>query len=167
VTASPSNPDLLTYVAQIVSAHVSHNAVSPAALPAVIQSVYETLRALAEGEAPTAQPSPAVPISKSVFPDHIVCLEDGRKLKMLKRHLQTAYNMTPEQYRERWGLPSDYPMTAPKYAAHRSALAKKSGLGSKPAASDEPPAPTVQKVPEGARGKAAARRVRELRPRAS
>jgi predicted transcriptional regulator len=158
VNAVPSNPELLTFVAQIVSAHVSHNAVSPAALPAVIQSVYDTLRVLSAGEPPTAKPAPAVPIGKSVFPDHIVCLEDGRKLKMLKRHLQTAYNMTPEQYRERWGLPSDYPMTAPKYAAHRSALAKKSGLGSRPTVSDEPPDPPVQKVPEGSRGKTAGRK---------
>ena len=73
----------------------------------------------------------SVPVKKSVFPDHIVCLEDGKKLKMLKRHLKTAYNMTPEEYRERWGLPADYPMVAPNYAEHRSALAKKIGLGTK------------------------------------
>ncbi len=78
------------------------------------------------------KPQPAVPIKKSVFPDHIVCLEDGKKLKMLKRHLKTAYNMSPEQYRERWGLPLDYPMVAPNYARHRSSLAKKIGLGTKP-----------------------------------
>ena len=78
------------------------------------------------------KPQPAVPVKKSVFPDYIVCLEDGKKLKMLKRHLKTAYNMTPEQYRERWGLAADYPMVAPNYAEHRSTLAKKIGLGTKP-----------------------------------
>ena len=78
------------------------------------------------------RPQPAVPVKKSVFPDHIVCLEDGKKLKMLKRHLKTAYDMSPEQYRERWGLPPEYPMVAPNYARHRSSLAKKIGLGTKP-----------------------------------
>jgi predicted transcriptional regulator len=107
---------------------------------------------------------PAVPVNKSVFPDYIVCLEDGKKLKMLKRHLHTAYNMTPKQYRERWGLPRDYPMTAPKYGARLSELAKPAGLGRKAAdpdataASDEPSTPPVQKVPEGTRGKGAARK---------
>ena len=79
------------------------------------------------------RPQPAVPVKKSVFRDHIVCLEDGKKLKMLKRHLKTAYNMTPDQYRERWGLGADYPMVAPDYAKHRSSLAKKIGLGTRPA----------------------------------
>ena len=78
------------------------------------------------------RPKPAVPIKKSVFPDYVICLEDGKKLKMLKRHLKTAYNMLPSEYRERWGLASDYPMVAPNYARHRSALAKKIGLGTKP-----------------------------------
>ena len=90
-----------------------------------------TLSALGTRELPPGRPKPAVAVKKSVFPDYIVCLEDGKKLKMLKRHLKTAYNMSPEEYRERWGLPSDYPMVAPNYAKHRSNLAKKIGLGTK------------------------------------
>jgi predicted transcriptional regulator len=160
MAAAPSNPDLLTFAAQIVSAHVAHNVVSPEALPAVIQSVYDTLSGLAAGGSisPAEKPRPAVPINKSVFPDHIVCLEDGKKLKMLKRHLHTAYGMTPEQYRERWGLPASYPMVAPKYAAHRSVLAKEAGLGRKAAEAEEPPTPPVQKVAEGVTGKRASRK---------
>jgi predicted transcriptional regulator len=124
--------DVLGLTAQIVSAHVSNNSVTPDALPSLIQDVYRTLSGVGKEPAQPDKPQPAVPIKKSVFPDHIVCLEDGKKLKMLKRHLKTAYNMTPEQYRERWGLPSDYPMVAPNYARHRSSLAKKIGLGTKP-----------------------------------
>jgi predicted transcriptional regulator len=131
MNATRSNSDLLTLAAQIVSAHVSHNAVSPEALPAVIQLVYVALSGLGTEKVAqdAATPTPAVPPKKSVFPGCIICLEDGKKLKMLKRHLQSAYGMTPEQYRRRWGLPNTYPMTAPSYAAHRSALAKSSGLG--------------------------------------
>jgi predicted transcriptional regulator len=128
-----STTSVLGLTAQIVSAHVSNNSVSPDALPSLIQEVYRTLSGV--GREPTTQPDrpqPAVPVKKSVFPDHIVCLEDGKKLKMLKRHLKTAYNLTPDQYRERWGLGSDYPMVAPNYAKHRSSLAKKIGLGTKP-----------------------------------
>lgn len=126
------NLDVLGLTAQIVSAHVSNNSVTPDALPALIQDVYRTLSSVGR-EAPVAdKPQPAVPIKKSVFADFIICLEDGKQLKMLKRHLKTAYNMTPEQYRERWSLPSDYPMVAPNYAKHRSTLAKKIGLGTKP-----------------------------------
>jgi predicted transcriptional regulator len=166
MTAAPPNPELLTFAAQIVSAHAAHNAVSPEALPAVIRSVYETLSSLAVGDTtePVTKPVPAVPVNKSVFPDHIVCLEDGKKLKMLRRHLQTAFNMTPEHYRERWGLPRDYPMVAPKYAARRAAIAKSSGLGRKVAGSEAPapeagaPLPPVQKIPERARGKGSARK---------
>jgi predicted transcriptional regulator len=128
---SPSS-DVLGLTAQIVSAHVSNNAVAPDALPALIQDVYRTLAGVGKDPVQPDKPQPAVPIKKSVFPDHIVCLEDGKKLKMLKRHLKTAYNMTPEQYRERWGLTPDYPMVAPNYAKHRSSLAKKIGLGTKP-----------------------------------
>jgi predicted transcriptional regulator len=126
------NDDVLGLTAQIVSAHVSNNSVTPDSLPALIQEVYRTLSGV--GREPPAQDklTPAVPVKKSVFPDHIVCLEDGKKLKMLKRHLKTAYGMTPEQYRERWGLAQDYPMVAPNYAKHRSSLAKKIGLGTKP-----------------------------------
>ncbi len=132
MTDSTETADVLELTAQIVSAHVSNNSITPDALPALIQEVYRTLSNVGK-EAPTPErPQPAVPVKKSVFPDHIVCLEDGKKLKMLKRHLKTAYNMTPEQYRERWGLPPDYPMVAPNYARHRSSLAKKIGLGTKP-----------------------------------
>src|SRR6204780_3847161 len=120
---------VLGLTAQIVSAHVSNNAVSRDALPALIQQVFTTLMAAGVEQAEPEKLQPAVPVKKSVFPEYIVCLEDGKKLKMLKRHLQTSYNMTPEQYRERWNLPHDYPMVAPKYAEHRSELAKKIGLG--------------------------------------
>ena len=125
-------PDVLGLTAQIVSAHVSNNPVSPDGLTTLIQEVYRTLANVGRDVPPPDKPQPAVPVRKSVFPDHIVCLEDGKKLKMLKRHLKTSYNMTPEQYRERWGLPPEYPMVAPNYASHRSSLAKKIGLGTKP-----------------------------------
>ena len=127
----PTN-DVLGLTAQIVSAHVSNNVVSPDALPSLIQEVYKTLSGVGKEPTHTDRPQPAVPVKKSVAPDHIVCLEDGKKLKMLKRHLKSAYNMTPEQYRERWGLPADYPMVAPDYASHRSSLAKQIGLGTRP-----------------------------------
>ena len=104
----------------------------------LIQEVYKTLAGVGKEPVVPERPQPAVPVKKSVFPDHIICLEDGKKLKMLKRHLKTAYNMTPEQYRERWGLPADYPMVAPNYARHRSSLAKKIGLGTKPRAAGAP-----------------------------
>lgn len=128
---SAGSPDVLGLTAQIVSAHVSNNLVSPDALPALIQDVYRTLAGVGKENAPAEKPQPAVPVKRSVFPDYIVCLEDGKKLKMLKRHLKTAYNMSPEQYRERWGLPADYPIVAPNYTRHRSSLAKKIGLGTK------------------------------------
>ncbi len=129
---SPASQNMLGLTAQIVSAHVSNNSVPPDALPSLIQEVYKTLSGVGKEPIQPDRPQPAVPVKKSVFPDHIVCLEDGKKLKMLKRHLKTAYNTTPEQYRERWGLPPDYPMVAPNYARHRSSLAKKIGLGTKP-----------------------------------
>jgi len=128
---SPSN-DVLGLTAQIVSAHVSNNSVATEALPALIQDVYRTLAGVGREPAAPNKPQPAVPVKKSVFSDYIICLEDGKKLKMLKRHLKTAYNMSPEQYRERWDLTPDYPMVAPNYAKHRSSLAKKIGLGTKP-----------------------------------
>lgn len=128
----PANANVLGLTAQIVSAHVSNNSVSPDALPSLIQEVYRTLAGVGRDAMETERPQPAVPVKKSVFPDYIICLEDGKKLKMLKRHLKTAYNMTPEQYRDRWALPPDYPMVAPNYAKHRSSLAKKIGLGTKP-----------------------------------
>ena len=130
----PVSLDVLGLTAQIVAAHVSNNAVAIDALSGLIHDVYKTLSGVGR-EAPAMvaeKPQPAVPAKKSVFPDYIICLEDGKKLKMLKRHLKTAYNMTPEQYRERWGLGADYPMVAPSYARHRSSLAKKIGLGTKP-----------------------------------
>ncbi len=125
-------PDVLGLTAQIVSAHVSNNAVTADSLPSLINEVYKTLANVGKDPATPDKPQPAVPVKKSVMPDYIVCLEDGKKLKMLKRHLKTSYNMTPEQYRDRWGLPADYPMVAPNYARHRSSLAKKIGLGTKP-----------------------------------
>ena len=126
--------DVLALTAQIVSAQVSKNNVAPDALPALIQDVYRTLSTVGREPAQADKPTPAVPVKKSIFPDHIICLEDGKKLKMLKRHLKTSFNLTPDQYRERWGLPADYPMVAPDYASHRSSLAKKIGLGTKPRA---------------------------------
>jgi predicted transcriptional regulator len=154
--AVPSNPDLLDLVASIVSAHVAHNAVTPEALPGVIRSVYTTLSSLGTEPPTVEQPEPAVPIKKSVFPDHIICLEDGKKLQTLKRHLNTSHGMTAEQYRARWSLPRDYPMVAPKYAARRSAAAKEIGLGRKPGSLGERDTPPVQRVAEGVRGRRAA-----------
>ncbi len=134
MTEQSAEADMLELTAQIVSAHVSNNSVAPDALPGLIQDVFRTLSSVDREATPADKPQPAVAVRKSVFPDYIVCLEDGKKLKMLKRHLKTAYDMTPEQYRERWGLPADYPMVAPDYARHRSALAKQIGLGTKPRA---------------------------------
>ncbi|MCS6922432.1 MucR family transcriptional regulator [Elioraea thermophila] len=131
-----ADANILELTAEIVSAHVSNNSVPLSELPGLIQEVYKTLSAVGRGAPAPDKPQPAVPIKKSVFPDYIICLEDGKKLKMLKRHLKTAYNMTPEQYRERWGLPPDYPMVAPNYAQRRSELAKKIGLGTKPRAAE-------------------------------
>ena len=124
---------LLTLTAQIVAAHVGHNSVAAAEIPALINSIYKTLHD-AGTSAPLlgAKPTPAVPIKQSVKPDYIVCLEDGKKLKMLKRYLATHYKMSPEAYRERWNLPADYPMVAPNYARTRSKLAKDFGLGNAP-----------------------------------
>jgi predicted transcriptional regulator len=153
----PSNPDLLDLVASIVSAHAAHNAVTPEALPGVIHSVYTVLSGLGTEPPALEKPEPAVPIKKSVFPDHIICLEDGKKLQTLKRHLNTSHGMTAEQYRARWSLPRDYPMVAPKYVARRSAVAKEIGLGRKPGLSEERDAPPVQRVAEGVRGRRAAR----------
>ncbi len=125
--------ELLALTTDIVSAHVSNNDVPVAELPQLIHQVFGALAQLG-GIAPSSheKPTPAVPIKKSITPDYIVCLEDGKKLKMLKRHIKTRYNLTPDEYRERWGLGADYPMVAPNYAAQRSELAKKIGLGTKP-----------------------------------
>jgi predicted transcriptional regulator len=138
MTMSENNgdPDLLGLTAEIVAAHVSNNAVALPDLAGLIQDVYRTLSNVGAPPAPPAaeKREPAVPIKKSITPEYLICLEDGKKLKMLKRHLATAYNLTPEQYREKWGLASDYPMVAPAYAAKRSELAKAIGLGTKPRA---------------------------------
>ena len=128
---APTN--VLALTVQIVSAHVSNNAVAAAALPTLIQEVHRALSSIESAPALLSQrPEPAVPIAKSITPEFIICLEDGKKMKMLKRHLKTSFNMTPDQYRERWNLPADYPMVAPRYAKQRSSLAKKIGLGTKP-----------------------------------
>ncbi len=124
--------DLLALTAQIVTAHVSNNTVTISDIPKLIEQVYGTLANVGSPVPPPPPPQePAVNPKKSVFRDHIVCLEDGSKHKMLKRHLMTAYGMTPKQYREKWNLDADYPMVAPSYSKIRSALAKKAGLGTK------------------------------------
>ena len=122
--------ELLEHTTTIVAAHVSKNAMAASDLPRLIATVHETLAKLGPEE-PAPKPKPAVSIKQSVKPEYIVCLDDGKKFKMLKQHLRIAYNMTPDDYRKRWGLPSNYPMVAPTYAATRSKLAKKIGLGSK------------------------------------
>lgn len=131
---SDMNETLITLTSDIVAAHVSNNSVSVDDVPALISKVYGALAGLGQTVAPVADEAlkPAVSIRASVKPDYIVCLEDGMKLKMLKRHLMTHYNMTPEQYRARWNLPADYPMVAPAYAEKRRELAVKIGLGRKP-----------------------------------
>jgi predicted transcriptional regulator len=123
--------DVLSLTTEIVAAHVSNNTVTLTDLPGLIQQVYQTLASVGEVPVVAPRPQPAVSIKKSVTPDYITCLEDGKKLKMLKRHLNTAFNMTPDQYRDRWGLPADYPMVAPNYAKQRSQLARALGLGTK------------------------------------
>ena len=128
---SKIEPGVLELTARIVSAHVTNNSVSVDMLPNLIQDVYKTLTNIGKEQPEVEKLQPAVPIKKSIAPDYIVCLEDGKKLKMLRRHLKTSYGMTPEQYRERWNLSQDYPMVAPNYAQHRSSLAKKIGLGTK------------------------------------
>ncbi len=127
--------EILALTTEIVSAHVANNSVVHGELSELIQSVFSKLSELAAGEETTSiELTPAVPIKKSVTDDYIVCLEDGKKLKMLKRHLMTSYNMTPEDYRAKWGLKPEYPMVAPNYALKRQELAKKIGLGRKPRA---------------------------------
>ena len=156
----------LALTTEIVAAFVANNTIAPADLPALITTVLRSLDAAGRVEevAPEkpARPEPAVPVRKSVQREFIVCLEDGKKLKVLKRYLATRYGMTPAEYRRRWGLPSDYPMVAPAYAERRSTLARQFGLGRKPAAAPEPqpePAPVSEVVPAkrrtGGRGKAA------------
>lgn len=130
-----TEPDtkILELTADIVAAHVSNNPVAIADLPSLIGQVYSTLSSMGQVIEPEPEkPMPAVPVKKSVTPEYLVCLEDGKQLKMLKRHLKTAYDMTPDEYREKWGLPADYPMVAPNYAKQRSKLAKQIGLGTRP-----------------------------------
>jgi predicted transcriptional regulator len=125
--------ELLALTSDIVAAHVSNNAVPGTELPALIETVFGTLSGLSSDPAePEVELKPAVSIKRSVTDDYLICLDDGKKLKMLKRHLKTAYDMTPEDYRAKWGLPHDYPMVAPNYAKKRQELAKKIGLGRKP-----------------------------------
>jgi MucR family transcriptional regulator, transcriptional regulator of exopolysaccharide biosynthesis len=149
--------DLLALTTEIVASFVGHNAVATNDVPTLIASVFRSLSAVgqAESEKAVEAPTPAVPIKRSVQQDFIICLEDGKKLKMLKRHLATRYSMTPEDYRRRWGLARDYPMVAPAYAAQRSALAREIGLGRKPAATRpaaEPP-PTAKTPPRRVGGR--------------
>ena len=133
MTEGNENLERIALVADIVAAYVSNNRMAPSELPGFIQLVHRSLCHIESGSPsfPPKRGEPAVSIEDSVRPDHIVCLEDGRKMKMLKRHLKTTYNMTPEQYRERWNLPSDYPMVAPNYAQQRRHIAKGAGLGKK------------------------------------
>lgn len=125
------NDNYIELTADIVAAYVSNNSVQAGDIPSLINQVHSALMRVSSGQSdtPTEPLKPAVPVKKSITPEHIVCLEDGKKFKSLKRHLRTQYNMTPEQYREKWGLPADYPMVAPNYAAARSQLAKQMGLG--------------------------------------
>jgi predicted transcriptional regulator len=125
------NPNFIGLTAEIVSAYVSNNAVPSADIPALINQVHSALLRVSNGETKaSSEPlKPAVPVKRSIHPDYIVCLEDGKKFKSLKRHLRSQYGMTPEQYRDKWSLPADYPMVAPNYAATRSQLAKQMGLG--------------------------------------
>lgn len=128
-----SQTHTLELTARIVSAHVSNNPVQCAELPRLIQQVCQTLVQISISSAASGGRTPAVPIHRSVFPDYIICLEDGRRLKTLRRHLMAAFSLTPEQYRRRWGLPFDYPMVASNYAADRASLARTTGLGHAPA----------------------------------
>jgi predicted transcriptional regulator len=162
MSSTDQNKALLGLTAQIVSAHVNKNSVATHELPALIEQVYAALANVgaAPVPVPVEKPAPVVPAKRSVFPDYIICLEDGRKLKTLKRHLRSTYDLSPEQYREKWGLAADYPMVAPNYAEHRSRLAKQLGLGRKPAAAEDdvageldlappaPPKPVAKPAPE-------------------
>ena len=148
-------PDRLDLAVEIVAAYVARNSLPAAELPDLLRRVHEAVMAAAAGPAPEpeAEPlRPAVPIKKSVTDDFIVCLENGKRFKSLKRHLATAYGLTPDAYRAKWGLPKDYPMVAPAYADARSSLARKMGLGRKPSEAGPPavspePAPQVEEAP--------------------
>ena len=133
MTENMEQDNLIELTADVVSAYVSNNSIQSSDLPALISEIHAALHQTLGGPAePVPEPQkPAVPVKKSVTPDYIICLDDGKKFKSLKRHLRTHYDLTPEDYREKWGLPADYPMVAPNYAKARSMLAKKMGLGQK------------------------------------
>lgn len=133
MTEKNESLDIMALVTEVVAAYISNNEMDASEVPAFIQQVHRSLCSVGSGRSFFLhdRPDPVVPVEDSVQPDYIVCLEDGRRLKMLKRHLKTAYNMTPEQYRERWNLPPEYPMVAPNYAKRRSNLAKDIGLGTR------------------------------------
>ena len=131
MSETTANGNYIELTAEIVSAYVSNNTVPASEIPGLINQVHAALARVSSksGDAPAEPLKPAISVKKSITPEHIVCLEDGKKFKSLKRHLRTQYNMTPEQYRDKWGLNADYPMVAPNYAAARSQLAKQMGLG--------------------------------------
>jgi predicted transcriptional regulator len=131
MNTAEGSPQFIELATDIVSAYVSNNSVGAGDLPSLIKEVYGALSRVQNGEAtaPAEAAKPAVPVKKSITPDYIICLEDGKQFKSLKRHLRTQYGLSPEQYREKWSLPADYPMVAPNYAAARSKLAKQMGLG--------------------------------------
>ena len=133
LTAGVGQRSVLEMASEIVSAYLRHNTLPSGRVPEFIHSVHKSLSEIDKGAVNLEEqpPKPAVPIRRSITPDHVICLEDGKKLKMLKRHLRSTYNMSPDEYRNKWNLPPDYPMVAPNYAARRSELAKKSGLGLK------------------------------------
>jgi predicted transcriptional regulator len=133
LTAGVGQRSILEMASEIVSAYLRHNTLPSGRVPEFIHSVHKSLSEIDKGAINSEEqtPKPAVPIRRSITPDHVICLEDGKKLKMLKRHLRSTYNMSPDEYRNKWNLPPDYPMVAPNYAARRSELAKKSGLGLK------------------------------------
>jgi len=133
LTAGVGQRSVLEMASEIVSAYLRHNTLPSGRVPEFIHSVHKSLSEIDKGAINSEEqtPKPAVPIRRSITPDHVICLEDGKKLKMLKRHLRSTYNMSPDEYRNKWNLPPDYPMVAPNYAARRSELAKKSGLGLK------------------------------------
>lgn len=130
--------ELIELSSAIAAAYVSHNTIGVAELPSLLSQIHAVLNSLSAGTTPTAEPAalrPAVPVKRSITPDYLICLEDGKKFKSLKRHLRTVYGLSPDEYRARWGLPPDYPMVAPNYSESRSALAKSIGLGRQPATS--------------------------------
>lgn len=143
-----SSIDLAEMTTEIVAAYVSHNSISVTDLSKLIADTHAALRNLSAAleSTPIEKPAPAVPVKKSVTPDYLICLEDGKKFKSLKRHLRTHYDLSPEEYREKWGLPADYPMVAPSYSATRSLLAKANGLGRKIEAVEEPAKAARKKI---------------------